>query len=80
MLQGVRGKEVTQIVEADLLTACPFQNLGQLFRTAAGSRVEFSFLGEGNIHREVQLSRQRTSAFKVGFGRITLRLDALVFG
>ena len=57
MLQGVGSKGVAQIVKPQMLTPRPFQHRGQFFRTAAGSRGESAFFGEGNIQREEQLLR-----------------------
>ena len=42
--------------------------------------VESSLTGEGNIHLAVMVSLHTLSTLRIGRGRITLQLDALVLG
>ena len=51
-----------------------------LWLAAAGASGASSFLGEGNIHREETVFLYSFSASTTGGGRITVRIDALVFG
>ena len=50
------------------------------FRTEAGSSGASSFLGEGNIHREEILCRDRSRIVRMGAGRRMLRQEARVLG
>ena len=60
-----------------LHSAC-FRMEDSFFRTAAGSCGESSFIGEGNIHREVAAFLKVLRAPSTAAGRTTLRLEAIV--
>ena len=45
MFQGVGGECVSEVVEADMLAARPFQNSGQLFSNGGGVQRRIFFFG-----------------------------------
>ena len=57
-----------------------FSTADSFFRTAAGSRGESSFFGDGNIQWELTLCRYCARISKTGAGRRMLRQEARVLG